>query len=83
MLCCLHCSMLSTIMNKLLSLNPAYNRGVTMLNNVVENIEKYGQHNIVQACFQQPEIFCRVEIEPITNSAQTRLRTQQFGIPCP
>ena len=28
--------------------------GVTMLNNIVENIEQCGQHNIVQSCFQQP-----------------------------
>ena len=34
--------------------------GVTMLNNIVDNIEQYGQHNIVQACFQQLVIFCRV-----------------------
>ena len=34
--------------------------GVTMLNNIVNNIEQYGQHNIVQSCFQQLVIFCRV-----------------------
>ena len=28
--------------------------GVTMLNNLVDNIEQCGQHNIVQSCFQQP-----------------------------
>ena len=28
--------------------------GVTMLNNIVDNIEQRGQHNIVQSCFQQP-----------------------------
>ena len=28
--------------------------GVTMLNNIVENIQQCGQHNIVQSCFQQP-----------------------------
>ena len=55
--------------------------GVTMLNNIVDNIEKYGQHNIVEAYFQQLVIFCRVEIKPISNSVRTRLRTQQFGIP--
>ena len=27
---------------------------VTMLNNIVDNIEQCGQHNIVQSCFQQP-----------------------------
>ena len=27
--------------------------GVTMLNNIVNNIEQCGQHNIVQSCFQQ------------------------------
>ena len=31
--------------------------GVTMLNNIVHNIEQYGQHNIVQSCFQQLVIF--------------------------
>ena len=25
--------------------------GVTMQNNIVDNIEHYGQHNIVQSCF--------------------------------
>ena len=28
--------------------------GVTMLNNIVDNIEQCGQYNIVQSCFQQP-----------------------------
>ena len=28
--------------------------GVTMLNNIVDNYEQYGQHNIVASCFQQP-----------------------------
>ena len=28
--------------------------GVSMLNNIVENIKQCGQHNIVQSCFQQP-----------------------------
>ena len=28
--------------------------GVTMLNNIVDNIEQCGQHNIVQGCFHQP-----------------------------
>ena len=28
--------------------------GVTMLNNIVNNYEQYGQHNIVASCFQQP-----------------------------
>ena len=28
--------------------------GVTMLNNIVNNIEQCGQHNIVQFCFQKP-----------------------------
>ena len=34
--------------------------GVTMLNNIVDNIEQYGQHNTVQSCFQQLVIFCHV-----------------------
>ena len=33
--------------------------GVTMLNNIVDNIEQCG-HNIVQSCFQQLVIFRRV-----------------------
>ena len=28
--------------------------GVTMLNNIFDNIKQCGQHNIVQSCFQQP-----------------------------
>ena len=28
--------------------------GVTMLNNIANNIEQCGQHNIVKSCFQQP-----------------------------
>ena len=28
--------------------------GVTMLNNIVDNMEQCGQHNIVLSCFQQP-----------------------------
>ena len=28
--------------------------GVTMLNNIVNNIEQCGQYNIVQSCFRQP-----------------------------
>ena len=31
--------------------------GVTMLNNIVDNIEQYEQHNIVQSCFQQLVIY--------------------------
>ena len=34
--------------------------GVTMLNNIIDNLEQYGQHNIVQSCFEQLDIFCRV-----------------------
>ena len=29
-----------------------------MLNNIVDNIEQRGQHNIVQACFHQPRTGC-------------------------
>ena len=32
--------------------------GVTMLNNIVDNIEQCGQHNIVQGCFHQPWTGC-------------------------
>ena len=27
--------------------------GVTIMNNIVDNIEQCGQHNIIQSCFQQ------------------------------
>ena len=30
------------------------NSGSTMLNNIVDNIEQYWQHSIVQGCFHQP-----------------------------
>ena len=30
----------------------------TMLNNIVDNIEQCGQHNIVQGCFHQPWTGC-------------------------
>ena len=29
-----------------------------MLNNIVDNIEQCGQHNIVQGCFHQPRTGC-------------------------
>ena len=32
--------------------------GVTMLNNIVDNIEQCGQHNIVQGCFHRPWTGC-------------------------
>ena len=32
--------------------------GVTMLNNIVDNYEQRGQHNIEQCCFQQPWTGC-------------------------
>ena len=41
--------------------------GVTMLNNIVDNIEQCGQHNIVQGCFHQPWTGCaflRVYLRP-------------------
>ena len=34
------------------------NPGSTMLNNIVDNIEQCGQHNIVQGCFHQPWTSC-------------------------
>ena len=34
------------------------NSGSTMLNNIVDNIEQCGQHNIVQGCFHQPWTSC-------------------------
>ncbi len=32
----------------------AADSGVTMLNNIVDNYEQCGQHNIVASCFHQP-----------------------------
>ena len=32
--------------------------GITVLNNIVDKIEQYGQHNIVQS--STPNFFCRV-----------------------
>ena len=32
--------------------------GVTMLNNIVDNLEQCGQHNIVQSCFHQARTGC-------------------------
>ena len=32
--------------------------GATILNNIVDNIEQCGQHNIVQGCFHQPWTGC-------------------------
>ena len=34
------------------------NSGSTMMNNIVDNIEQCGQHNIVQGCFYQPWTGC-------------------------
>ena len=34
------------------------NSGSTMLNNIVDNTEQCGQHNIVQGCFHQPWTSC-------------------------
>ena len=50
--------MLSTI--QIVEPESSLQSDVTMLNNIVDNIEQYGQHNIVQSCFQQLVIFCRV-----------------------
>ena len=44
--------------------------GVTMLNNIIDNIEQYGQHNIVSTCFQQLVIFCRVGAIKRCNQSQ-------------
>ena len=48
--------MLSTILNNEQVVEPESSPqlGVTMLNNIVDNVEQCGQHNIIQSCFQQP-----------------------------
>ena len=59
MLCCPHCSTLSTtyiVQHCWAWISPQ--SGVTMLNNIVDNIEQCGQHSIVQGCFYQPWTGC-------------------------
>jgi hypothetical protein len=51
------CSHLSTILNNIVEPES----GVTILFNIVDNCEQYGQQNIVQACFQQHGVFCCVD----------------------
>ena len=50
MLCCPHCSMLSTILFSIVTPDC----GLNNFFNIVDNIAQCGQHNIVQSCFQQP-----------------------------
>ena len=45
---------------QVVELESSLQSGVTILNNIVDNIQQYGQHNIVQSCFQQLLIFCCV-----------------------
>ena len=51
MFCYPHCSKLSIILNNIVEPESS----VTMLNNIVDNIEKCGQQNNDQSCFHQPE----------------------------
>ena len=62
MLCSPHSTLLNVVNNTKQVVEPesSLKSGVTMLNNIVNNIEQYGQHNIVQSCFQQLVIFSRV-----------------------
>ena len=46
---CPRCSHLSTILNNIVEPES----GVTILFNIVDNCEQYGQQNIVQSCFHQ------------------------------
>ena len=46
--------------------------GVTLLNNIVDNIEQCGQHNIVQSCFQQPVAYPRVYGENLSQTTVYR-----------
>ena len=55
---CPHCSMLSAILDNIV----APESGVTMLNNIVNNIEQCGQQNIVQSCFHQPKYGCALDL---------------------
>ena len=45
--------------------------GVAMLNNIVDNIKQYGQHNIVQSCFQQ--MYEAKNRQPVAMLLRTRL----------
>ncbi len=47
------CQGLKTGCNNVVLPNKA-DSGSTMLNNIVDNYEQCGQHNIVASCFQQP-----------------------------
>ena len=42
--------------------------GVTMLNNIVDNIEQ--QHNIVQSCFQQLVIYASHSVRTVCYTAK-------------
>ena len=44
--------------------------GVTILNNIVDNTDQYGQQSIVQSCFQQLVIFCRVDHDHVNWRAE-------------
>ena len=50
MLCCPYCSQLSKILKILFSIVTP-DPGSTILFNIVDNYEQYGQHNIVQSCY--------------------------------
>ena len=50
MFCNPHCSKLSITLNNIVEPESS----VTMLNNIVDNIEKRGQQNNDQSCFHQP-----------------------------
>ena len=54
MFCCPHCSRLLKILNNVVEPES----DVTMLNNIVDNIEQCGQQNIVQSCSHQPSTGC-------------------------
>ena len=61
MLCC-PCTLFNVVNNTEQVVEPESSpqSDVTMLNNIVDNIEQYAQHNIVESCFRELVIFCSV-----------------------
>jgi hypothetical protein len=58
MLCCPHCSQLSTILNNTVT----HDSGSTILFDIVDKCEQRGQQNIVQSCWAAGSaFFCRVD----------------------
>ena len=69
-----HCSKLSTIIVQYCWSWISPQSGVIMLNNIVDNIEQCGQHNIAQSCFYQPWTGCAL-LRVYTAKNQKLLKT--------